>query len=164
MGWASRQRSAKAVEGGAQGRAQAGRTGSEPSPQRAGCGLCGKRKRLTRTECCGQPICDDEGDYALFSYARNSCARNHRRFTLCGLHHSEGHAGVWKACTACQEYFAELEMYVYYGTNEYNFEKLENPPAYAPTHCGRCGRVIVLGEDAYSEGPNGYRCEGCFEE
>jgi tRNA(Ile2) C34 agmatinyltransferase TiaS len=55
-------------------------------------------------------------------------------------------------------------MYVYYGTNAYNFEKLENPPAHEPTHCGRCGRVIALGEDAYSEGPNGYRCEGCFEE
>ncbi len=27
----------------------------------------------------------------------------------------------------------ETEMYVYYGTNEYNFEVLENPPEYEPT-------------------------------
>jgi hypothetical protein len=27
-----------------------------------------------------------------------------------------------------------------------------------------CGRVIRLGEDGYSEGPEGYRCEDCFEE
>jgi hypothetical protein len=55
-------------------------------------------------------------------------------------------------------------MYVYYGTNAYNFEKLENPPAYEPTHCGRCGRVIVLSQDGYSDGPDGYRCEDCFED
>ena len=55
-------------------------------------------------------------------------------------------------------------MYVYYGTNEHNFEKLENPPAYEPTHCGGCGRVIVLGTDGSSVGPEGYRCEECFED
>jgi len=32
-------------------------------------------------------------------------------------------------------------MYVYYGTNEYNFIKLENPPRYAPTCCAGCRRV-----------------------
>jgi len=164
VGWASRQRSAKTAEGGAEGRVQARRAGSKPSGQRDRCGLCGKSKRLTRTECCGRLICDDEGEYALFSYARNSCSRNHRRFTLCGLHHSEGHAGVWQTCQQCRDHPAELEMYVYYGTNEYNFEKLENPPAYEPTRCGRCGRVIVLGEDGYSTGPDGYRCEDCFED
>jgi hypothetical protein len=58
----------------------------------------------------------------------------------------------------------ELEMYVYYGTNEYNFEKLENPPTYEPTHCRSCGRVIALGRDGYEVGPKGYRCESCFED
>jgi hypothetical protein len=39
------------------------------------CGLCGKTKKLTKTECCGEWICDDEDKYVLFSYARNSCYR-----------------------------------------------------------------------------------------
>ena len=137
--------------------------GHKQGPDGERCGLCRKgTKELTRTECCGGLICNDEGSYVLFSYSRNSCSRNHRRFTLCGYHHNEGHAGDWKSCAACRDEF-ELEMYVYYGTNTYNFEKLENPPAYEPTHCGACGRVIVLSEDAYSIGPNGYRCGACFK-
>jgi len=53
-------------------------------------------------------------------------------------------------------------MYVYYGTNEYNFEKLENPPSFEPTRCAECGRVIRLGTDGYSIRPNGkYYCEAC---
>ena len=100
-----------------------------------------------------------------FSYARNSCSRNHRRYTLCGHHHTEGHAGDWKTCAKCREDFGdELEMYAYFGTNAYNFEKLENPPAYEPTHCGGCGRVIVLSEGGYCRGPDGYRCGDCFED
>jgi hypothetical protein len=134
--------------------------GTEPER----CGLCGKRKKLTRTECCGRLICADEGEYVLFSYARNSCSRNHRRLTLCGLHHTEGHAGSWQTCQDCREHPAELEMYVYYGTNEYNFEKLANPPAYEPTKCRVCGRVIRLGTDGHVTGPEGYCCEDCFEE
>ncbi len=162
MSRASRSRSAakgRSARGSRPGPAERGRRGDGER-----CGLCGKGKRLKRTECCASPICDDESDYALFSYARNSCSRNHRRFTLCGVHHLEAHTGDWKSCVACREYFAELEMYVYYGTNEYNFEKLDNPPAYAPTHCGGCGKVITLSENGYSVGPEGYRCEGCFED
>jgi len=108
------------------------------------CGLCGKTKNLTKTECCGTWICDDEHKYVMFSYARNSCIRNHRRYTLCGYHHTEGHPGDWTDCPKCRESF-ETEMYVWYGTNEYNFKKLPNPPAYEPTHCADCGRVIRLG-------------------
>jgi hypothetical protein len=57
------------------------------------CGLCGKRGKLTKTECCDQWICDDTENYVLFSYARNSCARNHGRYTLCAHHYNEGHQG-----------------------------------------------------------------------
>ena len=52
-------------------------------------------------------------------------------------------------------------MYVWYGTNEYNFEKLQNPPAFDPTHCSRCKAVISLGEDGYSQRGDEYFCEGC---
>lgn len=93
----------------------------------ARCGLCGKTKNLTKTECCDNWICDDEHKYVMFSYARNSCSRNHRRYTLCGFHNAEGHPGNWKECPKCREQI-ETEMYVYYGTNEYNFETLPNPP------------------------------------
>lgn len=126
------------------------------------CGLCGKTGNLTRTECCGQWICDDEDEYVLFSYARNSCYRNHDRYTLCGYHYTEGHSGDWKECPQCRKGFADrLEMYVEYGTNEYNFEKLPNPPEYEPTKCSKCGAVIVLGDGGYSISGGKYRCPKC---
>ena len=126
------------------------------------CGLCGKTGNLTTTECCKNWICNDQDKYVLFSYARNSCSRNHERFTLCGYHHNEGHAGSWKACEECRTSF-KTEMYVWYGTNDYNFEKLENPPAFEPTHCADCGVVINLGEDGYSVLGDVYKCEKCAE-
>jgi len=132
------------------------------NPNTPRCGLCGKRGRLTRTECCGQWICDDEHKYQLFSYARNSCHRNHQHYTLCAHHHAEGHAGTWKDCPKCRANFP-TEIYVWYGTNEYNFEKLVNPPDYAPTKCVGCGKVISLSEDGYSHGSDGYRCDACTE-
>jgi len=124
------------------------------------CGLCGKTGKLTKTECCGQWICDDEDKYVLFSYARNSCYRNHRRYTLCGYHYAEGHPGRWQDCPQCKDDF-ETEMYVWYGTNEFNFEKLEDPPEYEPTKCSKCGRVIVLSEEGYSCRGDEYLCQDC---
>jgi hypothetical protein len=128
----------------------------------ARCGLCGGTKNLTKTECCGNWICDDAHTYRLFSYARNSCSRNHRRYTLCGYHFNEGHEGDWKDCAKCRDSF-ETEMYVYYGTNEYNFEKLPNPPAYEPTKCADCGKVIVLGFEGHSMRGDQYWCDRCTQ-
>jgi len=128
------------------------------------CGLCGKTGKLTKTECCDRWICDDEDQYVLFSYARNSCYRNHSRFTLCGYHYTEEHSGNWKDCPECREDFeSELEMYVWYGTNEYNFEKLANPPSYEPTKCSKCGAVIVLSEGGYSQHGDEYSCGQCVD-
>jgi hypothetical protein len=143
----------KTKEKARRGRAEA--PGSRPR-----CGLCGKTGRLTKTECCGNWICDDEDKYVLFSFARNSCHRNHRRFTLCGHHYDEGHSGRWQNCKECREAF-EAEMYAYYGTNEYNFEKLPDPPKYEPTRCSKCGRVIVLSEGGYVSSARGYECMKC---
>src|SRR3989344_5424360 len=98
------------------------------------CWLCGKSKKPRyKTEGCGNWVCGDESDYVLFSRSRNICSRNHRRFTLCGSHHDEEHKGDWKTCEKCRDNF-EPEMYVWYGMNEYNFEKLSNPPAFEPTN------------------------------
>ncbi len=148
-------KTARGAQKKASPRVMANRAGTGPR-----CGLCGKARKLTRTECCGQWICDDEDQYILFSYARNSCFRNHRRYTLCGSHSSEGHKGGWQECERCREDFP-TEMYVYYGTNEYNFVKLENPPSYEPTLCATCGAVIRLAEDAYSLKGKSYYCERC---
>jgi len=131
-----------------------------PSDSQARCGLCGKTGNLTKTECCGHWICNDEDKYVLFSYARNSCHRNHDRYTLCGYHYNEGHAGDWKDCPDCRKAF-EPELYVHRGINEYNFEKLPNPPEFEPTKCIECGARIQLGEEGYSVGPEGYKCERC---
>lgn len=100
-----------------------------------------------------------EDNYILFSYARNSCHRNHRRYTLCGYHHTEGHTGDWRNCEECKP--IETEMYVWYGTNEYNFVKLENPPKYEPTRCAKCNRVIKLAEEPYSTQGGKTYCERC---
>jgi hypothetical protein len=150
---------------GREARAKKARSPAVPGervPAKEGCGLCGRqRESLLITDCCGHLICNDEGDYVPFSYSRNSCSRNHRRYTLCGYHHAEGHSGAWQTCKKCRKDF-ETEMYVYYGTNEYNFEKLENPPAFKPTRCHRCGRVIALGEDGFVCRPDGsYACSEC---
>ena len=124
------------------------------------CGLCGKTKNLTKTECCEQWICDDEHKYKLFSYARNSCHRNHRRYTLCGHHYYEEHAGDWQTCQTCRKEI-QTELYVYYGTNEFNFVKLQNPPKFKPTRCAKCKKVISLGEDGYAISGNNYFCMEC---
>lgn len=137
----------------------AARKGKAEKPR---CGLCGKTRNLIKAECCGNWICDDEHKYQLFSYARNSCHRNHRRYTLCGFHFYEGHKGDWKTCPKCR---ADLpaEMVVWYGTNEYNFEKLPDPPAYEPTKCSGCGVIIKLGTDGYSQLRDDHFCSACTE-
>jgi hypothetical protein len=132
----------------------------KPSAPKPRCGLCGKTGKLTRTPCCGNWICDDAHTYVMFSYARNSCFRNHTRFTLCGFHHNEHHEGRWQDCPKCREAFP-LEMFVYYATNEYNFEKLPNPPAFEPTFCHGCGVIIRLGTDGYSVRGKDYFCDAC---
>ena len=112
------------------------------------------------TDCCGNWICDDEASYQLFSFARNSCSRNHRRYTLCGGHAGEGHEGPWQECATCREDL-ETEMYVYYGTNDYNFTKLTNPPPFKPTLCSTCGQRIVLSDGGYSKRGGKYICMNC---
>jgi hypothetical protein len=81
-------------------------------------------------------------------------------FTICGLHGNERHEGRWQDCAQCREN-GPLEMYVDWATNEYNFEKLENPPPFEPTHCGGCGVVIRLAKDSFSMREGKYFCEAC---
>lgn len=128
------------------------------------CGLCHQQhKPLMRTECCGQWICDDQDEYVMFSFARNSCSRNHERFTLCGFHFNEQHDGIWTDCQLCRE-SNDTEMYVWYGTNEYNFVKLKDPPAFEPTLCTVCQKVIRQGEDGYTRQAGKFYCMECRPE
>jgi hypothetical protein len=129
-------------------------------PANARCGLCGKQGRLTKTPCCDQWICDDSDQYQMFSFAHNSCYRNHDRYTLCSSHLHEQHEGDWQTCQVCRNRF-ETEMYVWYGTNEYNFVKLQNPPKYKPTRCANCNKIIRLAEDGYTQKADGYYCMAC---
>jgi hypothetical protein len=134
----------------------------EPTPVggKPRCGLCGKTGKLTRTPCCGNWICDDADQYVPFSYARNSCFQNHAKYTICAFHHHEGHKGRWQDCAKCRE-DQPLEMYVHSATNEYNFEALENPPKFEPTHCSGCGVIIRLAEDGYTMKGKKFFCEAC---
>ncbi len=136
------------------------RQGRTPRVSVPRCGLCGKTVNLTKTECCDQWICDDADQYVMFSYARNSCYRNHDRYTLCSYHYNEEHAGDWATCPECREDF-ENEIYVYYGTNEYNFRKLKDPPTFEPTRCARCNEIIVLSAGGYSMTGEDYFCASC---
>ncbi|MBO0859152.1 MAG: hypothetical protein J2P21_11880 [Chloracidobacterium sp.] len=124
------------------------------------CGLCGKTGNLTKTPCCNNWICDDEDEYVIFSYARNSCFRNHTRYTLCAYHHNEEHKGDWRECKKCKADF-KAELYAHYGTNEYNFVRLENPPEFESTRCANCNEVISLTEDGYSMRGGEYICMRC---
>ena len=125
------------------------------------CWLCGKSKKLLKTECCGMWICDDEANYEMFSCSKNSCSRNHRRYTLCAFHYNEWHSWDWQDCKVCKDDF-DTETYVYYGTNEYNFEKLKNVPKFKPVNCFECWSIINLWEDGHMKDENWYTCLSCY--
>ncbi len=55
----------------------------------------------------------------------------------------------------------ETEMYVYYGTNDYNFQKLPDPPRFEPTLCDKCGRRVVLSDVGYTQMAGTYICMSC---
>jgi hypothetical protein len=134
-------------------------TGPKPA-----CGLCGRSGKLVRTPCCNQWICDDADQYEMFSFKRNSCMRNHFMQTICGFHFNERHSKDgsvrWQDCPKCRTSF-DTEMYVFYATNEYNFEKLENPPAFETTRCVTCGKVINLSQDGHTSSSKGIECLRC---
>jgi hypothetical protein len=126
------------------------------------CGLCGKTENLVKTDCCDTWICDDTHNRILLSNGQNSCLGKHDHYTLCSYHFTNRHKGDWQNCSACRKSFG-TEIYVWYGTNEFNVSKLENPPAFEPTKCIDCGCLIVLSSDHYSKSADGYRCLNCSD-
>ena len=118
----------------------------EPSARRPKCGLCGSTEDLVRTPCCGHWACRPEFEKGHPSWVvGDSCADLHRRGTLCGHHHSERHPGDWRNCSRCRRDLEGMtELYVWWGTNEWNFEPLEHPPEIMETRCSVCHRKATL--------------------
>ena len=111
---------------------------SQISQSKSICGLCGsKTKNLTKTHCCDNWICDGSDSNALFSCHSNSCYENHDCYTICAYHSNEKHKGEWQDCKKCKNSF-DLPNYVDMGTNEYNFDVLQNPEKVTVT-CVNCG-------------------------
>ena len=126
------------------------------NPEKPACGLCGKTDNLTKTPCCDNWISDDVENYVMFSYDTNSCYRNHDRYTLCSYHHNERHYGKWLDCKKCKKEL-ELEHYADFGTNDFNFEKLKNPPKVKIT-CANCGFHSNTVQDFAFQTSNGWYC------
>ncbi|KAG8742062.1 hypothetical protein FRC10_002045 [Ceratobasidium sp. 414] len=143
---------------------QAATQGKPMPPADSFCGLCGKSSGpLKKTECCNRTVCDDYGNYKLFTYSNNSCARNHDCYTRCCYHVNEGHGGDALSCKKCNSDH-DGETSAWYLTNNYNFlEDIEraNPPSFAPTACSKCGAPIKLNVEAVMHGPNGKECQRC---
>lgn len=131
------------------------------------CGLCGKQDSLTNTMCCNRPICDDAHEYRLHSFAKNSCYRNHHRYTLCSIHSTE-HPEVgddWRECEKCRDQYNDTESYVGAGTSRFNFQedRWDGAPTFEPTYCSQCQRMIKLNCDGHMWNSGGIvQCEACF--
>lgn len=125
------------------------------------CGLCGKSSKIMKLKCCKNWICYDYDNLASNSFSSNSCIRNHNRFTLCAYHFLQKHEGLWYECDECKNNM-ETELYVWYGTNEFNFEKLQKIPDFKPKYCKNCYRIIKLGKEPYSVSKNDYVCFHCL--
>jgi len=124
------------------------------------CAVCGKTGKMALSACCNKPMCV-EAPKRSKRYRNKSCYEGHARYTLCASHHTEGHSGDWKNCRKCIE-SCEAEMYNWYGTNEYNFDKLPKLLEYEPAICKHCGKVISLVNDGYSGFKGDYTCWDCL--
>lgn len=90
------------------------------------------------------------------SYARNSCARNYRRYTACANHQNERHSGQdWKECSCCTGKTADWggENTAWYCTNNYcTGERIEQDkvPDFESSVCIKCNKHVKLQLESYS--------------
>lgn len=121
------------------------------------CGLCGATTNLTKTPCCDNWVCDDADKYVPFSYARNSCYRNHDRYTICAVHYHANHKDDWQSCKKCKDEYG-IEDYVDFATNDFNFVKLKNPPK-IKIKCINCGFESGSMQDFALQTNKGFYCD-----
>jgi hypothetical protein len=125
--------------------------------RRKRCGLCGATDKIIKTKCCNNYICDAEVSYM---FDDGSCYHKHYGLTICGHHYAWKHEGEWQNCQKCRNSLM-TERYVWYGTNNYNFTKLETPPTFEPNNCCTCGIIIKIGQESYWVKDNNYYCFHC---
>lgn len=75
-----------------------------PSSKKRACGICGATRKLMKSECCDNWICNDEHKY------KESCKRSHQKYSICGYHYFEKHPGKWQDCDKCKEDKVEDEF------------------------------------------------------
>eukprot|EP01133_Synstelium_polycarpum_P012996 gene12996-15287_t len=148
------------------------------------CHICGQQPsrnlKLTRTECCGNWVCDNEDQYQLFSGSRDFCGRSHAKYTICGTksHTARKHQSPdWRTCQQCKVEPPEKGMLaglfggppskessLYFGTNGYNFMPMLNVPYNRVTvDCGRCKRAFLsyIEGSSLTMGDNTIICPEC---
>jgi hypothetical protein len=74
--------------------------------------------------------------YIPSTFLKNSCRRNHDKYTLCGQHFREKHIGDWKKCKICKNQNSDVD-YTNLSTNNFNFEKLNIQKK--EIKCANCG-------------------------
>ena len=131
------------------------------------CGICGSKSNLERTPCCGNWICNNEEEYVMFSYSRQYCNRSHRRYTMCGYHHNEGHDGDdWRTCEECKTGMMDDGARSWYSTNGYNFTpgffSAYPKGSMITAECGQCKGRMATGFEGHSYNPGvGTVCMRC---
>jgi hypothetical protein len=123
------------------------------------CGICGKAENIIQTPCCKNDICTDE-HIPYYLNEPDNCSQRHNRNTICGHHYNYKHEGQWQNCEKCKNSLM-TEIYVWYGTNKFNFVKLDKLPKYELTVCCRCKSRIKLGEEGFLNYRNRYYCSSC---
>jgi hypothetical protein len=119
------------------------------------CGLCAKQGNLVKTDCCDNWICND-----VHKMKSESCYLKHASYTVCAAHHSSDHKGKWQECKKCEKSW-DMANYVWYATNENNFETLANPPEVPETRCIGCKVLLDLEYDCIVGTKDGKMCLEC---
>ena len=147
------------------------------SAARLKCFICGAGEgevKLGFTDCCNAPVCNNEDEYVSCSYSQDFCKRSHSRYTCCGYHGDEGHAGDWRECvhSECQRMRDVGEGTAaarsWHSTNGFNLTPaLESslPQGSLITKpCSECKGRITPGHDTESTRGHGAVCVRCTDE
>ena len=76
--------------------------------------------------------------------------------TFCLTHYYSKHKGKWQECKQCKDEYS-IENYVYFATNDFNFEKLPNAPKIT-IRCVNCEFESNTMEDFAFETSEGFYC------